>query len=300
MRPLRSVVRGPRGSLAKVPWVLAVPGLFFVLAFVFVPIGTGAYYAFTDWDGLRPAKFIGVGNFREVFRDPVTSGALRHTLELAGIFVVLVNSIGLLLALALNRTLKSRNILRAIFFVPVAMSPLAVSFIWQYIFDYTGALNQLLDFVGLGSWKQGWVGDPRWALWTILVVLVWQFSGLTMVIYLAGLQGISDELIEASAVDGASMWMRFRRIVFPLLAPAITVAATLTTIFGLRVFDQVIALTGGGPVDASETLATQVWKQTFVNGRYGYGAANALILTILIAFIAFVQLIILRRRESRI
>jgi raffinose/stachyose/melibiose transport system permease protein len=274
--------------------------LLFLVGFHFAPIVAGGWYAFTDWNGLSRANFIGLDNFRELFHDPVTSGALKHTLYLAGSFFVLVNAFGLLLALGLNRTLKSRHILRALFFAPVVMSPLAVSYIWQYIFDYHGGLNQLLGAVGLDSWERGWLGDPSWALWTILVVLVWQYSGLAMVIYLAGLQGIPEELLEASAVDGASVWMRFRTLILPLLAPAITVNATLTLIFGLRVFDQVIALTNGGPVNASETLATQVWKQTFVLGRFGYGAANALILTALIAGLALAQLAILRRREARV
>ena len=110
--------------------------------------------------------------------------------------------------------------------------------------------------------------------------MVWQFSGLAMVIYLAGLQGISDEVYEATLVDGASGWLRLRKVVLPLLAPAVTVSATLTLIIGLRVFDQVMALTEGGPVGASETLATQVYEQTFSLGRFGYGAAFALILTV--------------------
>ena len=203
------------------------------------------------------------------------------------------------MAIALHRTLKSRNVLRALFFAPVVMSPLAVSFIWQYMFQYDGAVNSILGSLGLDSLERPWLGDPTFALWTVLVVMVWQLSGLTMVIYLAGLQGIPDELLEAAAVDGASVGMRFRRIIFPLLAPATTVAATLTLIFGLRVFEQVIALTNGGPVDASETLATQVWKQTFVVGKFGYGAALALILTALVAVLAFAQLVVLRAREAR-
>jgi raffinose/stachyose/melibiose transport system permease protein len=272
----------------------------FLLAFHFVPIVAGGWYAFTDWNGLGTAHFVGLDNFREIFHDPTTRNALFNTLRLAGTFFVVVNALGLVLALGLNRTLKSRNLLRSLFFVPVVMSPLAVAYIWQYIFDAQGALNRLLGGIGLTSWKHDWLGNPHWALWTILVVLVWQYSGLTMVIYLAGLQGIPDELMEAAAVDGATTWRRFRRIVFPLLAPAVTINATLTLIFGLRVFDQVIALTGGGPVDATETLATQVWKQTFVNGRFGYGAANALILTALIAVLALAQLAVLRMRESRV
>lgn len=284
----------------RVPWSFAVPGVFFLFAFVFVPIGMGGYYAFTDWDGLNPARWIGLDNFRQLFDNPITRGALLNTLTLAGCFFVLVNVIGLLLALGLNRTLKGRYVFRAVFFLPVVMSSLAVAYIWQYVFDNDGALNRLLRFVGLDSWATPWLGDPDWALWTVLFVLVWQYAGLTMVIYLAGLQSIADELIEAAAVDGAGPWRRFRRVIFPLLAPAITVNATLSMIHGLRVFDQVIGLTGGGPVNETETLATQVWEQTFVTGEYGYGAANALVLTVLIAVVAFLQLIVLRRREARI
>ena len=144
-----------------------------------------------------------------------------------------------------------------------------------------------------------WPRIPHHAGWTILVVLIWQYSGLAMVIYLAGLQGISDELYEAAAVDGASLWRQFRRITLPLLAPAITASATITLIFGLRVFDQVLGLTGGGPVDSTETLATQVYKQAFAFGRFGYGAALALILTALIAVLGLAQLLLLRTGEAR-
>ena len=180
------------------------------------------------------------------------------------------------------------------------MSSLAVSYVWQFIFSFTGPLNQLLGALGLESWQRPWTGDPTWALWTIFVVLVWQFVGLSMVMYLAGLEGIPEELDEASAVDGASTFRRFRKITLPLLAPAITVSVTLSTIYGLGVFDQVLAVTGGGPVDASETLATQIYKQTFAFGRFGYGTALSLILTVLITVLAVAQLVILRRRERRL
>jgi raffinose/stachyose/melibiose transport system permease protein len=283
-----------------VPWLLALPAVAFLVAFHFAPISVGGWYAFTDWNGLGRAHFIGLGNFRAIFRDTATRGALWHTLELAGSFLVIVNVLGLGLALGLNRAVKTRNLLRSLFYAPAIVSPLAVAFIWQYIFAYDGALNRLLNAVGLDSWTRAWIGDPRTALWTVLVVLVWQFSGLMMIIYLAGLQGIPDELYEAAAVDGASALRQFGRLTLPLLAPAVTVAATLTLIFGLRVFDQVIALTGGGPVDSSETLATEVYKQTFVLGRFGYGAALALILTALIAVLGFAQLTLLRLREARI
>ena len=264
------------------PWLVVVPGLLFAVAVHLAAPAAGAWYAFTNWNGIGSAKWIGLSNFSQIFQDPETRGALVDSLKLAFSFVVIVNAVGLGLALAVNRSLKTRNLMRAVFFLPVAMSPVAVAFVWQYIFQYDGPLNQLLGAVGLGSWKHVWLADPHWSVWTVLVVLVWQYSGLAMVIYLAGLQGVPDELLEAAVVDGASGWMRFKSIVFPMLAPAVTVSATLTLIIGLRVFDQVLALTGGGPVNASQTLSTEVWEQTWVNGRFGYGAALALILTLLV------------------
>ena len=286
--------------LGRVPWLLALPGVAALIAFHFVPIAFGAYYAFTDWNGLTHARWIGLGNFRDIFGDRTARGALWHTLELAGCFAVSVNVIGVALALGLQRRVKTRNVLRSLFFAPVALSPLAIAFIWQWIFDYQGGLNALLRNVGLGSLRHAWLGDPSTALWTILVVMIWQFSGLAMVIYLAGLQSISDEVYEATLVDGASTWLRLRAVVLPLLAPALTVSATLTLIVGLRVFDQVMALTQGGPVDASETLATQIYKQSFSAGRLGYGAALALVLAAVVAVLALTQLAVLRRNEERL
>jgi raffinose/stachyose/melibiose transport system permease protein len=287
---------GPR----RVPWLLALPAVAFLLLFHFLAQGAGAWYAFTNWNGIGTAKWIGLSNFSDIWNSPVTRGALWNTLKLAVPFVVLVNGIGLGLALALNRTVKTRHVLRSLFFLPVVLSPLASAYIWEYIFDYRGALNQLLGSIGLRSWERAWLGDPQWALWTVLVVMVWQFSGLAMVIYLAGLQGIPEELDEAGAVDGASAWHRFRRVTLPLLAPAITTSMTLTLIFGLRAFDQILALTGGGPDNATQTLATQVYEQTFVYGLFGYGSALALVLAGLVFVVVMAQLTVLRIREARL
>jgi len=284
-----------------VPWLLALPGLVALVAFHFLPIGFGAFYAFTNWNGLSHATWIGLENFREISGDEVARGAVWHTLELAGCFAVSVNVIGLTLALGLHRAVKTRNVLRTLFFAPVALSPLAIALLWRWIFDPDGALSRTLAGVGLGSWQPefGWTADPSTALWTILIVMIWQYSGLAMVLYLAGLQGIPEEIYEATLVDGASTWLRLRKIVLPLLAPALTVSATLTLIIGLRVFDQVLALTEGGPAGGTETLATQVYKQMFSAGRFGYSAAFALILTALITVMALTQLALLRRNEAR-
>jgi raffinose/stachyose/melibiose transport system permease protein len=291
--------RAPRGGPRRAPWVLVLPGVCFALAFFGASL-VGSVYAFTDWRGVGGAKWIGFANFAEVFSATPTRVAFWNTLKLAGAFFVLVNVLGLSLALTLHRTLRSRDVLRSVFFLPVVVLPIATAYIWQYIFTYNGALNRALDAVGLDAISRPWLGDPGWALWTVLVVLVWHYAGLTMVIYLAGLHSIPQELDEAAAVDGASAWRRFRRITLPLLAPAVTLNAFLATVIGLRAFDQVLALTGGGPVYASETLATQIWKQTFLYGRFGYGAALGLVLAALVMVLTIPQLTVLRARERRI
>lgn len=293
--------KSARSGLGRVPWAWVIPAALLAGAFHYLSVAFGAWYAFTNWNGfgLNP-KFVGLANFRSIFADPLARGALFHTLELGIAFVVVANSLGLLFALGLNRTLKTRHVLRAVFFAPVVMSPIAVSYIWQYIFQYNGPLNEVLGWLGLESWRRAWIGDARWALWAIFVVLVWQFAGLTMVMYLAGLQGIPDELDEAALVDGASPLFRFRRVTLPLLAPAFTIALTYTLTLGLRIFAQVLAVTDGGPYYASETLATQVYKQAFAFGRFGYGSAFALILMLLVTIVALTQLLVLRARENRI
>jgi raffinose/stachyose/melibiose transport system permease protein len=283
------------------PWGWAIPAILAVLGIVYLADLAGAWYSLTDWTGSTTgATFIGLDNFAQIFEDATARWALLHTLLIALVFVVVANAIGMALAVGLARTLKTRNVLRSMFFLPVAMSPLAVSYIWKYILQYDGPLNGLLGAVGLTDAQQDWLGSPDFAIWAIILVLIWQFSGLTMVFYLAGLQTIPIELDEASSVDGASAWYRFWKVTFPLLAPSITVSLTFTLVLGLRVFDQVMALTAGGPVGATETLATQVYKQTFVNGQFGYGAALAIVLTLIIAVIGFAQLIVLRRNERQI
>jgi raffinose/stachyose/melibiose transport system permease protein len=283
-----------------VPWLFAVPGLVALFAFHFVPIAFGGYYAFTNWNGLGHAAWIGLRNFRDILGDEFARAALWHTLELAGCFVVIVNAIGLALALALNRAVKTRHLLRSVFFAPVAISSLAIAYIWKWIFQNEGALNHLLGDAGLSSLQRAWLGEPSTALWTILVMMVWQFSGLAMVLYLAGLQQIPDELYEAALVDGASPWQRLRKLVLPLLAPAMTVSATLTFIIGMRVFDQILALTGAQPATGTETLATQIYEQTFAIGRFGYGAAFSLLLTAIVAGLALIQLTFMRMNEQRL
>lgn len=286
------------GGRRQIPWILVLPAVVLGIGVVIVSTLFGAWYAFTNWNGFGAAKYIGLANFREIFSTPETRDSIFNTLKLALGFFVITNALGLGLALALNRVLKTRHVLRSIFFLPVAVIPLSTTFIWQYILDYNGPLNGALKAIGLPGLVQPWLGNPHTALWSVLAVMVWQYTGFAMVLYLAGLQGIPQELDEAAAVDGATTWVRFRRVTLPLLVPATTVATMLMMIIGLRAFDQVLALTGGGPGYASNTLSTEMYTQTFVNGRYGFGAALALVLSVMILIILVAQFAIIRRRSS--
>jgi raffinose/stachyose/melibiose transport system permease protein len=277
-------------------WWWTVPALVLTGTVIYLATASGAFYAFTNWTGIGPYNFVGVSNFVKVFQTPQLLGALVNTVLLAVGFVVFTNLIGLGFALALNRTLKTRYLLRTLIFLPVVLSPVAVSFIWKFIFAYNGPLNQILGDVGLGSLRHDWLAVPKLALGCVLVVMVWQSIGFVSVVYLAGLATVPAELEEAAAIDGAGMWRRFHRITLPLIQPSLAIATTLTLIQGLRVFDQVMALTGGGPDNATQTLATEIYQQTFTYQEFGLGAAMALLLTVFILVFTIAQLALTRDR----
>lgn len=278
-------------------WWWALPALALTIATVYITTASGAFFAFTNWTGIGSFDFVGVTNFVNIFKTPELVGALVNTLVIAFGFVVFTNVLGLLFALALNRTLKTRYLLRTLVFMPVVLSPVAVSFIWKFIFDFDGPLNQILGAIGLKSLQSAWLANPTTALACILVVLVWQSIGFVMVTFLAGLATVPPELEEAAALDGAGVWRRFRSVTVPMIQPSIAIATTLTLIQGLRVFDQVKALTGGGPANATETLATEIYNQTFTYQQFGFGAAMALVLSALILVFTIVQQRITRDRQ---
>jgi raffinose/stachyose/melibiose transport system permease protein len=270
-------------------WWWALPAVVLMLALIYATTATGAFYAFTDWAGIGDFTFVGLDNFKKIFSTSELTGALVNTLILAFGFLVFTNILGLLFALALNRTLKSRFVLRTLLFMPVVIAPIAVSYIWKFIFAFNGPLNQTLGAIGLKSWQHDWLGDPDLALWCVLAVMVWQSVGFCMVIYLAGLATVPVDIEEAAVLDGAGIVKRFRHITVPMIQPSIAIATTLTLIQGLRVFDQVLALTAGGPAGSTQTLGTEVYQQAFVFNNFGFGASLALVLSVLILIFTVIQ-----------
>jgi len=287
-----------RGRVAP-PWWFTLPALLLFAFVVLVPSARGVYYAFTDWDGLDPDfAFIGLRNFADMFNDADALQAVWHTLLIAVAITVIQNGVGLLLALGVNSMIKTRNLLRVLLFAPVVVTPIVTAYLWRNLLGPDGAVNSLLGAFGLGSWQQDWLGDPDLALWMVVLVVVWQFSGYSMVIFLAGLQSIPREIYEAAAIDGTGAVRRFWSIIRPLLAPAITINLMLSIIGGIKLFDQVYALTGGGPGHATDTISTLIYKDAFTLGEFGYSIALAVVLTAIVAIVSAGQFAVLNRNEQ--
>ena len=277
-----------------------LPALFFYVFVVVVPAIRGSVYAFTDWNGLaQHFKFVGFSNFVGVFKVKQSHHAIVVTLIIAVSVTVLQNVVGLLLALGVNSKIKSRNFLRVLFFTPVVMSPVVVAYVWQFLLSPNGPINSIISLLSAGKLRPSWLGDPNLALASIIIVIIWQFAGFSMVIFLAGLQRIPEEVLEAAQVDGANPFLVFRYVTFPLLAPALTINLMLSMIGGLKVFDQAWVLTGGGPSGKTDTVSTIIFRNAFQYGEFGPSIALALILTLAIGSISVIQYRPLLKRELK-
>ncbi|MFJ9097957.1 carbohydrate ABC transporter permease [Streptomyces sp. NPDC102405] len=283
------------------PWWFALPALLLFAFVVLVPSVRGVYYAFTDWDGLDPNfSFVGLDNFADMFSDADAKQAIWHTLLIAVSITVIQNALGLALALGVNAAIKSRNVLRVFLFAPAVITPIVTAYLWRNLLGPDGAVNSLLGAVGLDGWQQDWLGSPSLALWSVVAVIVWQFAGYSMVIFLAGLQSVPKEIHEAAAIDGAGPARRFWSVTRPLLAPAFTVNLMLSIIGGIKLFDQVYALTGGGPGHATDTISTLIYKDAFTLGEFGYSIALAVVLTVIVAVVSSGQYLLLSRNERAV
>lgn len=276
-----------------------LPAFILYSVFVMVPTFSSIYLSFTSWDGLSSdIRYVGLDNFKEIWGSPRVHNALKNTIIVALALVVLENAVALLLAILVDQVRWLRNFFRSIFYFPVLMSGIIMGFIWMIILNYNfGVVNQLLDMLGLGAIKTDWLGDPDFALLSIILSTVWKASGYYMIIYLAGLQGIPQELLEAASIDGAGKWKQFRHVTFPLLAGATTVCVMLSMIGSLKLFDQIAVMTNGGPGFATETLTYIIYKVAFGEGRQGFGTALAIVLFALILVISLIQIRVLRKRE---
>jgi raffinose/stachyose/melibiose transport system permease protein len=286
--PVRT--RRRRRATVHVPFWFVLPAAAVFTFTVLVPSAQGIAYSFTDWDGLtQEVDFVGVANFARIFSDGRAAAPIVNTLVLAVVVLIFQNLFGLLLALGLNSIVKSRHVLRVVFFVPVVLTPLVAGYVWSYLLSPRGALNGALDAVGLGALGHDWLGSPDTALLSICVAVVWQFSGYSMVIYLAGLQAIPTEVTEAALLDGAGPVRRLRSIILPLINGALVINLLLTLVGSLSQFDQVMAMTSGGPGNATQTISTTIYKVGISAGDYPYGIALSVVMAAMVAVAAVAQ-----------
>lgn len=286
-------------SVFEFKWLLfVIPSLFIYLIFLFIPSVSAAFYSLTDWDGVT-FSYIGFQNYIDMWSDANIKTAFRNTLVYAVSITVIQNTIGLFLALLLDRKMRLVSLMRTLFFMPAIFSALVIGYIWSFMLEPNiGVVNNVLSFLGLETWRQDWLGDPSYGIAMIILVTVWQFCGYSMVIFLAGLQGIPKELYESASLEGAGGASKFKHITLPLLAPSITINVLLTTIGCLKLFDQIYAMTKGGPGYSTQSVATMIYTVGFGSGgQWGYGTAISIVLFVFILVLSMVQVTLLRKRE---
>ncbi len=277
--------------------LLFVPGFAIYACIILLSIVLAFYYSLFDWDGVRNSmNFVGFANYVRALRQPAFLNSLKVTFFFAVIGTALVNVISISLSAQLNRPGNLTNFYRSAFFFPQLISMVAIGFIFKSLFSYIGIVNAILERWGLPL--VDFLGDPALAKWTVLFVSVWQITGFGTVIYLAGLQAIPQELYDAAKIDGANPWQRFTSITFPWLAPSLTSVTVFIFTGYMRMFDFIFVLTGGGPVNSTESIAILVIRIGFNQFKISYASAVSMYFLVLVGAISMAMTYFLRRREE--
>ena len=278
--------RGPK----RAAWILffLLPSAVPLLAFTIGPMVGAAWISLHEWNLLSPMEWVGLANYTDLLGDPATRRTFGNTLLYIVGYLPLVYVGGLGLALALNARLRGRSLLRGVYFLPVVSSWIVVALVWRWLLNPSvGVVNWALGLVGIDG--PGWWTDPAWAMPSIILASAWKDLGFVMIILLAGLQAIPTDVLEAARVDGAGWWRRFRSIVLPLLSPSTFFVLVISLINGFQVFDQVYAMTGGGPDNSTEVVVLRVHALAFRYGEAGSAAALSWLLFLVILAVTVVQ-----------
>jgi raffinose/stachyose/melibiose transport system permease protein len=277
-----------------------IPAIILVSIMIYLPFILSGYYSLTEWNGIdKKARFIGLGNFKTLF---LTNHDFMKTLLFTGkytiLFMIFVNVFALALAAALVKKFKLANIFRGIFFVPYIMSMTIVGFIWKFIFSQGFA--SLFKMTDWGVFNFSWLGDPKLAFYSVVFVGIWQSLGFYIVLYIAGLQSIPKDVLEAATVDGASNWARFYKVTIPLLAPSVTTCIFMSLTNGVKVFDIILALTKGGPGGSTYSVTLDIYREAFQNNNYGLGSAKSLLFFVFVLILTQLVLKLFKSREVEV
>ena len=288
-----------RGS--RLPYYFMMPAILLLLVIYLVPFIYSIAISMTDWSGIgMDMKFVGIRNYIALFQEnhflEVLGNNVVYLIELVGIQFI----VSLLLAAVLNAAFKGRNFFRALYFMPTVICTIAIGFIWNIMFDpINGPIKTILAEMGLdGLSKIMWLGNTKTAIHAVSFVSVWQWTGWSMVIYLAGMQSIDKSLYEAAEMDGAGVIQKFFKVTLPLLAPSITINLVNSTIGALKIFDLPFIMTSGGPGHSSESLAMMMYSYSFGLDKMGYGTAISIRLVVFIMIVSGIQTVILRKKED--
>ncbi|MBL7260181.1 carbohydrate ABC transporter permease [Paractinoplanes lichenicola] len=278
---------------------LSGPAILVFVSFVIFPVLMAAYYGFYKWKGYGvPTNFVGLDNYKTILQDTAFHEALWHNAEILVLSLVLQGPVAIGLALLLNRRMRGQSAIRVLIFVPYVISEVITGTAWALILQTNGAGNDILSSIGLGALTEDWLADPKLAIWSLMFILTWKYVGFAVILFLAGMQNIPDELAEAAAVDGASFWQIQRHITLPLLGPTIRIWAFLSIIGSLQLFDLVYIIWGQyvASTAGTSTMATYMVVEGRNAANYGYGNAVAVVLFVISMVIALIyQRFVLRR-----
>lgn len=286
-------------KLKEIGWYLlfTFPLLFIFITVVIIPFFIGIIYSFFSWDGLplNPKIFIGIENYKMLFHDEGFMKSAGNTIVFTLLAVVIINVVGFVFSLIVTSELKSRNIVRAMLFMPYLIGGLILGYIWNFILS--DGISTIGEITGWNKVFFNWLLDPKMTLISMVIVTTWQMAGYLMIIYITGIMTIPDDIIEAASVDGAGFLKTLFYIKFPLLMPSITIGLFLTLSNCLKIFDVNLSLTGGGPNKATEMFAMNIYNEIFAQSHFGYGQAKAILFFVAVTCVTLFQVSITKKRE---
>lgn len=288
-------------SRNRAGYLFILPAFLLYAVFMIYPFVQSIYYTFIEWNGADPVKrWVGLDNYRELIDDSRFWNALEHNIIWVIIGTISPMVIGMLLAMLLWTRPRGFTLFRTVYFMPQVLSSVVIALVWSWVYNpIFGILNKFLDRIGLEGVSRGWLGDTTYALYAVLGAAIWAEVGFVFVVFLAGLQNVSRDLLEAATLDGANVWQRFKDVTVPQLANVINVVTALLLIGGFSVFDIIMVMTeGGNPANSTEVIATYAYSEAFTQNRVGYAATLSLVMTVITLFAAVVFIRIRERGES--
>lgn len=275
-------------------WLFLSPILLVLFVVVIIPLLYGFYYSFTNWNGINTPQFKGFANYSKLLKDKGFRNAVWFTLKFVVVSVISINFVGLSLALLVTQNIRGKNILRTVFFMPNLIGGLILGFIWQFVFlEGFNAIGELFGFEAL----KGWLSTTNTGFWGLVILITWQMAGYIMIIYIAHLESVPSELVEAAKIDGASSFQVLRHIIFPLVAPAFTVSMFLTLSNSFKLYDQNLSLTAGAPFNSTQMVAMNIYNTAFAENKMAYAQSKAIIFFIAVASVSLIQVYYNKKRE---